>query len=230
MSDQSTSYDPGIYAALGEKSREGDMKAFETIKQGAALGDGYAQLELGFNYAIGSCVKQDNRLAAQWYEKAAAQGVLNAQFNLGCMHYLGQGFERNTKNALHWFEIAAKGGHARAKQNIPGMQNEATFLAQQQLMNDSFGFNKVAGLQDLHLARGYVAELKKLTQDNEVRKSLQLSKLGFGVDPSVALAAQECLTLVRNISSATPLTINLVLDCAIHNVWEALDSKLADNE
>lgn len=221
MTDRDKSDDPCIYAALGEKSRAGDMNAFELIKQGAAKGDGYAQLELGFNYAKGSCVKQDNRLAAQWYEKAAAQGVLNAQFNLGCLHYLGQGCKRSVVNALHWFKIAAGGGHARAKQNLVPMQMEAELAAEEHAVWAERGINKALGIVKYDLAHGYLAELQALAADPEVRQGLRTAATDGRYGLAKVTEIGHALTLVYNISSSTPLAIEKVLYCAVNNDWQA---------
>lgn len=224
MTDRDKSYDPGIYAALGEKSRAGDMNAFEAIKQGAAQGHGYAQLELGFNYAKGSCVKQDNRLAAQWYEKAAAQGVLNAQFNLGCLHYLGQGCKRSVVDALHWFKMAADGGHERAKQNLIPMQMEAELTAEEHAIWAARGINKAPGIVKYDLAHGYLAELKALAADPEVRQGLRAAATDGRYGLAKAAEIGQALTLVYNVSSSTPLAVEKVLYCAANNDWQAFET------
>lgn len=218
------------YADLGKQAAAGDQRAVKAILDGASSGNADAQLEAGILYVRGTCVEQNDEAAAEWYEKAAAQGLLNAQFNLGCMHYAGQGFERSIRNALHWFEAASKGGHARARQNVPIMRLQAGVIEEEQMMYVANGINKVAGNIDKVLAQGYVAKLKKLTRSPNVRKALLLHKGGMDVPISVGVITQKCMILVRNISSATPLMINVVLDCAIYDAWEALDMKLAEPE
>lgn len=224
MSEGNKSYDPGVYAALGEKSRAGDMKAFEAIKQGAAQGHGYAQLELGFSYAKGSCVEQDNRLAAHWYEKAAAQGVLNAQFNLGCLHYLGQGCKRSVVDALRWFKMAADGGHARAKQNLVPMQMEAQLAAEEHAIWAAQGINKAPGIVKYDLANGYLVELKSLTKDPEVREGLRMAATGGRYGLAKATEINQALVLIYNISSSTPLAIESVIYFAINDDWQAFEA------
>ena len=216
------------YAALGKQAAQGDRDALRKILEGAQSGNGDAQLEAGFLYAKGGVVKQSDETAAEWYEKAAANGVLNAQFNLGCMHYLGHGFERSIPNALYWFEMAAKGGHARARDNVPVMREQAKVLAEEQLLYMATGINKVAGFEDKALARRYVARLKELTRSEEVREALMRHDHGVGLPITIGPTVQECIVLIRNISSATPLPVNVILDCAAYDAWEAMDEKLAE--
>ncbi len=224
MVERNKTYDLGVYGELGKLVAKGDLKAFALVLKGAKEGNGDAQLEAGFAYAQGFCVKKNNRIAAEWYEKAASQGVLNAQFNLGCLHYLGLDCKRSVQNALRWFELAAKGGHARAKQNLVSMTMEAELAAEEHAYWIAIGVNKAMGVVKYDLAHSYLTELKKLVVDPEVRRELSNVASDGRYGLAKASEIQQALTLVYNISSATPLAIEKVLYCAVNNDWQMFDT------
>lgn len=216
------------YPQLGRDAAGGDASALQLIFEGANSGDRDAQLEAGFLHAKGEVVEQDDEIAAAWYLKSAAQGVLNAQFNLGCMNYLGHGFDRSIEHAITWFELAAKGGHAQAARNIALMSIEKKLADQEHALYVLMGVDKIKGLEDLKLAKRYLTHLKKLTADSDVRSGLRLHKMDVPIPEFVQARVDKALMLIRNLSSATPIAVNLILECAIYDVWDAMDQKLSE--
>lgn len=57
-------------------------KALEYYRQGAVLGDGGCQFELGLHYESGAGIDKDPTKARQWFEKAAGTGDCSAVFHL----------------------------------------------------------------------------------------------------------------------------------------------------
>ncbi|WP_368495624.1 tetratricopeptide repeat protein [Pseudomonas fulva] len=206
---------------LGQLVAQGNIEAFKTLETRANSGEAVAQLEFGFAHAKGYCVQQDNKLALYWYEKAAEQGVLNAQFNIGCLHYLGQGCKRDVNEALRWFHIAAAGGHEVAKKKIEPMKMEASLAKDEHVLWQAQGINKAYGLVKYELAHKYLSELKDLASDPEVRDGLRMAASDGRFGLAKATEIQDAVTLIYNISSATPLAIEQVFQCAVNEDWQA---------
>lgn len=205
---------------LGPLVAQGNAEALEVLAYRADTGEGIAQLEYGFAHAKGYGVQQDNKTALYWYEKAAEQGVLNAQFNLGCLHYLGQGCKRDVNEALRWFELAAAGGHEVARKNIEPMKMEAGLAKDELAAWNARGVNKACGLVKFDLAQKYLEELKTLTSDPEVRSGLRMAATDGRFGLAKAKEVQNAITLIYNISSATPLAIEQVFHCAVNDDWK----------
>jgi TPR repeat protein len=79
------------------------------IKQRAAAGDAWAELELGGWYYDGEHgLPTTLSTAAKWYRKAATQGNVGAQSKLAEMYEFGEGVPKNHAVALTWIRAATK--------------------------------------------------------------------------------------------------------------------------
>ena len=86
------------------------------LREGAAAGDPWAQLNLGAAYDHGlSGIPADPRVAVQWYRKSAEQGVDKAQFNLAHCLATGHGAEQDYVESRFWMRKAAEQGMADAQ-------------------------------------------------------------------------------------------------------------------
>ena len=215
------------YRELGKLVAQGDAKALELLLKAAQDGEGIAELEVGFAYAKGFCVPRDYWIAAQWYGRAADRGVVESQFKLGGMYLLGRGMERSAKNALPWFEKAAEGGHEIAMQSLPALTLEVALVEEEQAKWDRLGVNKVAGHVAYDLAQGFISDLKIHLADPEVKQELTSPSNRDGSSFSKAGEVEKAQILIYNISSATPLSIKEVFDCAMNDDWKVLETKPA---
>jgi hypothetical protein len=82
------------------------------LKQRAASGDAWAQLNLGAAYDNGLGIERDVERALYWYQLAAEQGLAEAQFNLA--HLLVEE-EISTVAAAEWMHKAAEQGMVDAQ-------------------------------------------------------------------------------------------------------------------
>ena len=125
---------------------------------------------------------------------------------------------------MYWFEMAAESGHNVARQNIAPMKMEAGLVAEEQVYWSSLGVNKAPGLVKYTLAQNYLADLKVLAADPEIRTGLEM----ITADPQVSIAKSDkvldALILIYNLSSATPLSMDKICEWAVHNNWSELDT------
>lgn len=217
------------YPALAILASKGDSAALQKLLQDATAGAAEAQLEAGVLHARGAGVAQDFNAARLWYERAEQQGMLNARYNLGVLYLHGQGVARDLETALQWFERAASAGHTRAVELATAVKEQLKADREEQLLLHAVGANKVAGSLNVPYASQCVKRLKVICQDPRVRKNLLFHAAGLGLNPVVLEETRECLRVAREISSATPLSVDVILLCARENVWDALDEKLADS-
>ena len=82
------------------------------------MGDGDAQMRLGYCYAAGAGVEKDYTEAVKWFRKSAEQEYSYAQFNMGWSYEFGQGVEKNLSEAKKWYQKAAAQGHEEAKERL----------------------------------------------------------------------------------------------------------------
>jgi TPR repeat protein len=88
------------------------------FQQGAAAGDGNAELQLAIIYAKGDGVAQDYAASANWFRAAADHGVPRAQYDLGVMYERGRGVKTDLTEAANWYLKSAQGGYPLAQYNI----------------------------------------------------------------------------------------------------------------
>lgn len=93
-------------------------KAAKYYRKAAELGDGDAQMRLGYCYAAGEGVEKDYTEAVKWFCKSAEQEYSYAQFNMGWAYEFGQGVEKNLSEAKKWYQKAAAQGHEKAKEKL----------------------------------------------------------------------------------------------------------------
>lgn len=83
-----------------------------TLRQSAAQGDAWAQLNLGAAYDNGMGVERNVEQALHWYQKAAEQGLAEAQYNFA---HLLVSEELSAELAADWMRKAAEQGMADAQ-------------------------------------------------------------------------------------------------------------------
>jgi uncharacterized protein len=84
--------------------KAGDMvRAGQTFRRCAELGDPACQLQLGWHYDTGKGVAKNDAEAVRWYRAAAEQHNRVALFNLGNMYQLGRGVRKNCRTAVEWY-------------------------------------------------------------------------------------------------------------------------------
>lgn len=93
-------------------------KAAKYYRKAAELGDGDAQMRLGYCYTAGKGVEKDYTEAVKWFCKSAEQEYSYAQFNMGWAYEFGQGVEKNLAEAKKWYQKAAAQGHIQAQEQI----------------------------------------------------------------------------------------------------------------
>jgi TPR repeat protein len=204
--------------------QNGNKDVFDVLLKMAENGYAEAQFEAGYAYGTGLCVKADYKLAAEWYGRAAAQNVLNAQFNLGSLHLQGRGFRRSAKNALHWFKMAADNGHERAKQILPGIQMEVEATHEEHILWRVAGTNKAPGIVNLKFAHRFLAELKEILTDPEVSRGVASAAINGRIGLGKSDKIEQAMTLMYNLSSATPLSIETVTQCVITDDWGVFET------
>lgn len=79
-----------------------DVKAFESMRIPALLGDNAAKLEVARFYFIGEHVKQNDKRGAKWIKCAADKGDSNAIGLMGFLHMGGIGVEQDFAKAREW--------------------------------------------------------------------------------------------------------------------------------
>jgi predicted RNA-binding Zn-ribbon protein involved in translation (DUF1610 family) len=91
---------------------------FNTIKERASTGDGYAELQMGLYYSNGIVVSNDDQTAVRWFEKAANHNQVEAQYRLGQALLDGRGIAKNVNTAFYWIEQSALHGNAKAQLSL----------------------------------------------------------------------------------------------------------------
>ena len=129
--------DPESHIMLGSCYRSGDgvkkdgKKAKTLWRQANSLwhiaakqGDARAQLQHGFNCAVGNNGRPNDTEAVKWYRKAATQGLVDAQWELGQIYKyslsipINGGVRKDTKKAVKWIRKAADQGLAYAQTDL----------------------------------------------------------------------------------------------------------------
>ncbi len=108
FSEGVAAYERGDYATT----------ALRVYKVHAALGDAYAQNNLGLVYGNGDGVPADYAEAEKWTRLAAEQGLDIAQHNLGVLYSHGWGVPEDLPEAVKWIRLAAELGYAIAQHKL----------------------------------------------------------------------------------------------------------------
>ncbi len=108
---------PDLREGFAATERGDHATALRIFKVHAALGNAYAQNNLGFMYVKGAGVPQDYAEAVKWFRFAAEQGNAGGQYNLGLVYGNGQGVPQDYVRAYMWFGLAAAQGDERARKN-----------------------------------------------------------------------------------------------------------------
>lgn len=99
----------------GRNGRTADFShAFCCALWAASHDDIDAQLEVGFDYAVGIGVEKDVSQAIQWYRRAADHGNAIAQRRLGMMYLSGDFVLQDITKAFSMFESASNNGDSEA--------------------------------------------------------------------------------------------------------------------
>lgn len=99
---------------LVRRASQGDLAAFEDLREMADKGVTGAQVAVGTLYQAGVLMVRDFKEAAAWYRKAAAQGSANAYRNLADLYEKGDGVRKNHVRQLEYLMLAAAGGNRHA--------------------------------------------------------------------------------------------------------------------
>jgi len=137
----------------------------------AALGESWAQYNLGYMYENGQGVIQDYKQAVKWYTKSAEQGDVKAQHNLGWMYDKGQGVIQDYKEVVKWFRLASEQGNAPAQIKLGAMYWFGQGVLQDFVMAHMyFNIAAVSGHDRAIKGRGIVEKKMTSSQIAEAQK------------------------------------------------------------
>ena len=204
-------------------AQQGTDLAFQVLLGRAEDGEAEAQNEIGFCYGKGVHVAMSYKSAHLWYGRAAEQGFANAQFNLGVLHYQGLGCKRDLSQAEEWFILAANQGHSNAQQNLRRIELEKPLVLELYAINQQLGKQKAPGLVDFKLAHLYLEELKKLVEDDDVRRGFVHAATHGQISLSKVVEIQDAVTWAWNLSSATPLTYQQIISAVSNDDWSVFN-------
>ncbi|MGN6291303.1 MAG: tetratricopeptide repeat protein [Chitinophagaceae bacterium] len=94
------------------------VEAMQHYQKAAALGNLWAQNNIGVLYENGNGVKQSHTEALKWYSKAAGSGLALAQRNLGDLYESGNGVKQSYTEAVKWYQKAAEQGDDEAQYRL----------------------------------------------------------------------------------------------------------------
>jgi hypothetical protein len=93
-------------------------EAVKWYRLGAAQGNAYCQINLGFLYEHGDGIEQSDSEASNLYRKAAAQGDARGQYFLARAYAEGRGVPQDYNEAANWYRKAAEQGHEVAREEL----------------------------------------------------------------------------------------------------------------
>lgn len=121
-SDAAIAFELGVYYYNDDEEKDYE-KALSYYRTAAELGNGNAQLNLGYMYAMGYGCNQNYEKSVEYTLMATENEFYEAArekafYNMGNKYEHGNGVEQSYEKAMEYYELAAKTGHPRAEYSI----------------------------------------------------------------------------------------------------------------